>query len=774
MSRTSEYLIELDIDRQDKARQKLKQMERGFKAISDAAKQAGNGLNFQENFEQMEAQANALTAQIMGIAHNSKGEFSDAFATYQKNASKTLAVLQDQADKLTFSLSEEGKAYREQIKALREKTDLTKDEKKELSDLSKLVIDLSDEEISAALQRNKLMRVNLKTAEAQARYASALSGQIVKAPLEEMGRMSEKLLTGIGKVVAHPVDSVKKAMAAVADESLPRLVTVYQKITGLDRAFQEQSSETPKTISEQFQAARMRIAIQMDYMVTIAKKKFKEITKNASISGIIEKSFQLMGKGIGSTFKGIGIAASKIFSFVEKNGKRAFDTFAKGASKAMAKARTGLQTLYNATGLIGGASRTIGSVMGSASGAADKQVDREKQAARIKGSLSDDEKQKLLQQVYIKTGADYGVIVDAINAIQNTFGQKVKPDELAQAAAMEIQYPGTASTFLSSTEGESNMDKFKMYANRLKAIQGATGASTEQIQASTKFVSQYANHDTGASVSQLQAVYLAMQNQGVFNSEEELQTAFKRFVSQQAKSGMSPVEFAKQFDWSAYAKGADGQTRASNALTTMDWGALNKAATTTDTEIPKDSSAKSMAEKMRELEEKKNEMMMKLIPVIMPVVEELSKLLNSSEGQAIIDGLVGIFKTVLPLLEPIFKVLKVVLDFTNDYLLRPLEKAIRAIMDWFGDDEENEKPELANGGIASMPSICGERGPEAIIPLDFSRAARATNIATNISQTFHMTGNQTTALSLAQAVRSRDFSRAMTDNLFITNRCGGF
>ena len=364
--------------------------------------------------------------------------------------------------------------------------------------------------------------------------------------------------------------------------------------------------------------------------------------------------------------------------------------------------------------------------------------------------------------------------MDAINAIQNTFGQKVKPDELAQAAAMEIQYPGTASTFLSSTEGESNMDKFKMYANRLKAIQGATGASTEQIQASTKFVSQYANHDTGASVSQLQAVYLAMQNQGVFNSEEELQTAFKRFVSQQAKSGMSPVEFAKQFDWSAYAKGADGQTRASNALTTMDWGALNKAATTTDTEIPKDSSAKSMAEKMRELEEKKNEMMMKLIPVIMPVVEELSKLLNSSEGQAIIDGLVGIFKTVLPLLEPIFKVLKVVLDFTNDYLLRPLEKAIRAIMDWFGDDEENEKPELANGGIASMPSICGERGPEAIIPLDFSRAARATNIATNISQTFHMTGNQTTALSLAQAVRSRDFSRAMTDNLFITNRCGGF
>ena len=766
MSRTSEYLIELEIDKQDKARQKLKQMERGFRAISDAAKQAGNGMNFQENFDQMEAQANALTAQIMAIAHDSKGEFSEAFETYQKYASKTLTALQDQSDKLTFSLSEEGKAYREQIKALREKADLTKDEKKELSDLSKLVIDLSDEEINAAIQRNKLMRVNLKAAEAQAKYDSALSENLAQKSFEKIGMVAEKTLITMGDLIAHPIETLRKGADAITGSSFAQNLTPLVDTLG---RLPEIAEEWP----EKFKDAKVKYTLMIAFT--------REALKKASLTDIVQKSFQIAGKGIGTTFKSIGAVASKTFLFVEKNGKRAFDTFAKGAGKAMAKARTGLQTLYNATGLIGGGIRAVKGIGGAISGglssvssAADKQVDREKQAARIKGSLSDDEKQKLLQQVYIKTGADYGVIVDAINAIQNTFGQKVKPDELAQAAAMEIQYPGTASTFLSSTEGESNMDMFKMYANRLKAIQGATGASTEQIQASTKFVSQYANQDTGASVSQLQAVYLAMQNQGVFNSEEELQTAFKRFVSQQAKSGVSPVEFAKQFDWAAYAKGADGQTRASNALTTMDWGALNKAATTTDTEIPKDSEAKSMAEKMRELEEKKNEMMMKLIPVIMPVVEELSKLLNSSEGQAIIDGLVGVVKTVLPLLEPIFKVLKVVLDFANDYLLRPLEKAIRAIMDWLGDDEENEKPELANGGIASMPSICGERGPEAIIPLDFSRAARATNIATNISQTFHMTGNQTTALSLAQAVRSRDFTRAMTDNLFITNRCGGF
>jgi SLT domain-containing protein len=81
---------------------------------------------------------------------------------------------------------------------------------------------------------------------------------------------------------------------------------------------------------------------------------------------------------------------------------------------------------------------------------------------------------------------------------------------------------------------------------------------------------------------------------------------------------------------------------------------------------------------------------------------------------------------------------------------------------------------FSNGGVASFPSICGEQGPEAIIPLDYSRAQRAENIANTVNQTFNMGNNQTTALSLAQAVRSRDFTRAMTDNQFFTRRCGAF
>ncbi|MBQ8036478.1 MAG: hypothetical protein IJ268_05735 [Proteobacteria bacterium] len=720
MSRTSEYTLDLVV-KDDQARKALNEIAEGFDAIGKKAKESIKSEDVDSQIKAIAAKSDAMIAKVRDMAVSSPVDFDVYFKTFAGGAKKAIGELEKQYASLvpTLKVVEALEAKRSQIEAEKEKATKLREQcrlEREIQAINEQLDVPKRKNIRSLIQQNRQIRANLETAKRSSQ--ADLIATKKKEALEKQAQLRDR------------VNEIRAKKKHLFDQT--ELKAAHQKLT------------------------------EQEKLVKAIKQAEKSNLANV-------KAVQAQAKAVNEVIIRT-TALQKVWNGIKLTGKLV---------------NSGIQNTYNITGMVGGAARTaigagnaafgmVSGAISSVSGAADKQVDREKQAARIKGSLSDDEKQKLLQQVYIKTGADYGVIVDAINAIQNTFGQKVKSDELAQAAAMEIQYPGTASTFLSSTEGESNMDKFKMYANRLKAIQGATGASTEQIQASTKFVSQYANHDTGASVSQLQAVYLAMQNQGVFNSEEELQTAFKRFVSQQAKSGVSPVEFAQQFDWSAYAKGADGQTRASNALTTMDWGALNKAATTTDTEISKDSEAKSMAEKMRELEEKKNEMMMKLIPVIMPVVEELSKLLNSSEGQAIIDGLIGIFKTVLPLLEPIFKVLKVVLDFANDYLLRPLEKAIRAIMDWLGDDEENEKPELANGGIASMPSICGERGPEAIIPLDFSRAARATNIATNISQTFQMTGNQTTALSLAQAVRSRDFSRAMTDNLFITNRCGGF
>ena len=66
---------------------------------------------------------------------------------------------------------------------------------------------------------------------------------------------------------------------------------------------------------------------------------------------------------------------------------------------------------------------------------------------------------------------------------------------------------------------------------------------------------------------------------------------------------------------------------------------------------------------------------------------------------------------------------------------------------------------MADGGLTAMPSICGETAfPEFVIPTDPARRGRAEQIMQTVSQTFNMSGSETTAMSLAQAVRSRQFT----------------
>jgi SLT domain-containing protein len=59
-----------------------------------------------------------------------------------------------------------------------------------------------------------------------------------------------------------------------------------------------------------------------------------------------------------------------------------------------------------------------------------------------------------------------------------------------------------------------------------------------------------------------------------------------------------------------------------------------------------------------------------------------------------------------------------------------------------------------------------------VVPLDYSRSERGRQLTQNLNQYFNMAGNETTALSLAQAVKSRDFTNAMMNRLYINGRFG--
>ena len=177
----------------------------------------------------------------------------------------------------------------------------------------------------------------------------------------------------------------------------------------------------------------------------------------------------------------------------------------------------------------------------------------------------------------------------------------------------------------------------------------------------------------------------------------------------------------------------------------------------------------STAEQMRRIEYQKNQILVKLLPAIAPLLEGVAKLLNSEEGKRVISGILEFLKVVVPKLVDIF------IAIANKFGI-VIKKSIEAQTEMSNRRIEmhGAPPFMANGGIALGPSLVGERGPEAIIPLDYSRAQRAGNIAYSVQNNFSMSGNETTALSLAQAVSSRDFARAMGKAAFKAGRLGAF
>ena len=65
----------------------------------------------------------------------------------------------------------------------------------------------------------------------------------------------------------------------------------------------------------------------------------------------------------------------------------------------------------------------------------------------------------------------------------------------------------------------------------------------------------------------------------------------------------------------------------------------------------------------------------------------------------------------------------------------------------------------AQGGIITAPSLVGEAGPELVLPLDYSRAGRTSQIIQNFNtnQSFNMASNQQTPLAFSQAVGNNRF-----------------
>ena len=503
-------------------------------------------------------------------------------------------------------------------------------------------------------------------------------------------------------------------------------------------------------------------------------KQNTEIRAKLKLSKDESKARVTMGKLIKADVKSMAERLKSQLKFIDalKTTEGRYNAIKKAATAAGKAAGTiGKTAAKIGAGAIGGALALGGAAIASAGA----QVDREREAQRIKVGGSIQDKQDLLGRLYIQTGADYTSIVDAINRVQNVIGSSSIKD-IETAAAAEIRMPGAAAMFMQQTTGQATAQDFTKYMNRMKAIQSATGASVEQITSSTDFISNIRQSSfSNASMTDLQTLYLTMQNSGMYGSGEELQNAFKRFVREQKSSKKGVFEFAQEYDWSKGIYNAQNKTQAINAAKNINWEAVSAASKESSTETQM-TEAEKTAMKMREIEEAKNKILMKVLEAIYPIIEKL----DLSALQQIFNGLVDLAAKVVPLLVRVLNAISPYLEQLITFLSETIGKiitAVDAIIAWIQDSDiakffTGSTPQKANGGLVTMPSIVGENGPEMVIPLDYSRSARSGNIIQNLNQNFNMSGNETTTLSLMQAVKSRDFSRAMASNAFINRRMG--
>ena len=454
-----------------------------------------------------------------------------------------------------------------------------------------------------------------------------------------------------------------------------------------------------------------------------------------------------------------------------------------GRYNALKKVAKGAMSVGGAA--LKGAGAVAGGLMaigGMAVASANKFVDREREADRLKVSGSREDKVNLIGDLYAKTGADDTSIVDAINRVYTVLGN-ISREEIIEAATAEIRMPGAAALFRQQNTGPVSAKDFTAYFNRLRGIQGATGATREQITSSSDYIANLRQSSfTNASETDLQSLYLALQNSGAFDTDEELQRAFTSFVRKQKDSGVDVFTLAKQWqdngNWTRTAEGNTNRTQAANAIKNLDFARMGALSRVTDYNAPQETASEKSARQMRQLETLKDKLLIQ-------VLESLQKAFEGKEGElkALISGALDLIKLMVQFLVP---VIREIMPYVNKLIRAILEK-IGALAEYTAAIKEQNKKQaerqveaaqskspakiiaarsgldhamkFANGGITSIPSICGEAGfPEAVIPLDPSRSGRAAQIMQQVSQTFNMGSNESNVMSMASALRSASWA----------------
>ena len=549
--------------------------------------------------------------------------------------------------------------------------------------------------------------------------------------------------------------------------SLDKTAEAKARAKEIDKELKELRKEVVSGTDEELQAQ-----LKMNREARGRLKLMQQESKAQKAQGEQQKTLlQLIKEDLKPLKEKIALQKEFIKSLKTTEGRyNALKKVAKGAMSVGGAALKG-------AGAVAGGLMAIG---GMAVATANKFVDREREADRLKVSGSREDKVNLIGDLYAKTGADDTSIVDAINRVYTVLGN-ISREEIIEAATAEIRMPGAAALFRQQNTGPVSAKDFTAYFNRLRGIQGATGATREQITSSSDYIANLRQSSfTNASETDLQSLYLALQNSGAFDTDEELQRAFASFVRKQKDSGVDVFTLAKQWqdngNWTRTAEGNTNRTQAANAIKNLDFVRMGELSKVVDYQAPQETASEKTARQMRTLETLKDKLLIQ-------VLESLQDMIKDGELKSLITGALDLIKLMVKFLTPVIQKLMPYVD----KFIRFIIERIGALAEYTKAINEQNKKEaerqaeaaqskspakiiaarggldhamkFANGGITSIPSICGEAGfPEAVIPLDPSRSGRAAQIMQQVSQTFNMGSNESNVMSMASALRSASWA----------------
>ena len=409
------------------------------------------------------------------------------------------------------------------------------------------------------------------------------------------------------------------------------------------------------------------------------------------------------------------------FKFISalKTTEGRYNAIKKVISKsAQLTAKAGFKGLKVAGGVAGA---MLGGAVASAGGIAEK----EKALSSLKTGIDP----ALVDEVYVKTGADFPSIVQALNTMTDVTKET---GSLVQGAVLELQNPGAGKMLLSGTQRSSS--DIQILTNAIAQLKKQTG--TQDISSAIEAASR-SRLVTNGDVSQLEYIqaYSALAQKGL--DEEHI----NRILRHASSMNGNFLDNLNNMDLSKFVHGQD-KTRLSN----VDLG-LEKIDITKEQES---SSAQSMVEKLRQFELKKDELMMKFMEPAVKIMEALEPVINIA----------------VDIIEKLAPVVKWLANLATNFYNTFVKPIIDAFVRWWNDEEEANPNNAsvsggghAQGGVITSPSIVGEAGPELVLPLDNSRAGRASQIINNFTttQSFNLASSQNTPLALASAVGQNRF-----------------